>query len=56
MRHTLNSRRKSKTQLLKRKQRRQYRPFPYQRVAKMWEKGLTIARIAYAVDRVGSRL
>ena len=52
MRHTLNSRRKSKTQLLKRKQRRQYRPFPYRRVAKMWEKGLTIARIAYAVDRV----
>jgi hypothetical protein len=51
MRHKLTSRSKSKTQL-KRKQRRQYRPFPYLRVAKMWKKGMTIARIARAIDRV----
>jgi hypothetical protein len=29
-----------------------YRPFPYERVAKMWQKGVTIARIARAIDRV----
>ena len=51
MRHTLNSRSKSKTQL-KRKQRRQYRPFPYLRVAKMWKTGMTIPQIARAVNRV----
>lgn len=29
------------------------RPFPYLRVAKLWEKKKTIAQIAKAVDRVG---
>jgi hypothetical protein len=32
--------------------RRKYRPFPYQRVAKMWKLGMTIAQIARAVNRV----
>ena len=30
----------------------QYRPFPYERVAKMWKEGMTIAQIARAVNRV----
>jgi hypothetical protein len=34
------------------RKRRQYRPFPYERVAKMWTKGMTLARIAVAIDRV----
>ena len=29
------------------------RPFPYQRVARLWSKGRTIAEIAAAVGRVG---
>jgi len=32
--------------------RSQYRPFPYQRVGKMWKEGMTIAQIARAVNRV----
>src|ERR1700740_3076346 len=34
------------------RKRRQYRAFPYQRVAKMWKRGTTIAEIARAVNRV----
>src|SRR5438477_6818057 len=30
----------------------QYRTFPYLKVAKMWEKGMTIGRIARATKRV----
>ena len=29
-----------------------YRVFPYQKVAKLWERGKTIAQIAHAIDRV----
>jgi hypothetical protein len=36
----------------KRGRKRQYKKFPYAHVAKMWEKGMTIARIARAIDRV----
>jgi hypothetical protein len=36
----------------KRGRKRQYKKFPYDRVAKMWAMGLTIARIALAIDRV----
>jgi hypothetical protein len=43
---------RNKMRVQKPKQRRKYRPFPYERVAKMWEKGMTIARIAIAIDRV----
>ena len=41
-----------RTQKPRNRKRSQYRPFPYQRVAKMWRKGMTIAQIARAVDRV----
>ena len=43
---------RNKMRMQKSKKRRKYRPFPYERVAKMWEKGMTIARIALAIDRV----
>jgi hypothetical protein len=43
---------RNKMRVQKPKQRRKYRPFPYERVARMWEKGMTIARIAVAIDRV----
>jgi hypothetical protein len=36
----------------KRGSKRQYKKFPYERVAKMWAMGMTIARIALAIDRV----
>jgi hypothetical protein len=32
--------------------RTRFHPFPYGRVANMWKKGWTIARIARAIDRV----
>lgn len=31
---------------------RMNRAFPYHRVAKLWERGKTIAQIAHAIDRV----
>lgn len=34
------------------KERRPYRPFPYHKVARMWEKQMTIAEIAHAIHRV----
>jgi hypothetical protein len=33
-------------------QRKRYRRFPYQKVAKMWKERMTIAQIARAIDRV----
>ena len=33
-------------------QSRTYRPFPYHKVARLWERGKTIAQIAHAIDRV----
>jgi hypothetical protein len=41
-----------RTQGQRRGKRRSYRPFPYQRVAKMWKEDLTIAQIARAINRV----
>jgi hypothetical protein len=52
MKHKPTSRSNLKTQRLNRQRRREYRSFPYQRVAKMWKRGMTIAQIARAVNRV----
>jgi hypothetical protein len=42
----------TQVRISKSNKRRKYRPFPYQRVAKMWAKGMTIAGIARAINRV----
>ena len=47
----MSSRRMTKARVFK-SRRRKNRPFPYQRVAKMWKTGMTIARIARAINRV----
>ena len=44
--------RRNRVRVQKSNKRRKYRPFPYQRVAKMWKQGRTIAQIARAVNRV----
>ncbi len=49
---------KHKAKLAKRKvvavPRAAHRPFPYDRVAELWQQGKTIAEIAAAIDRVGT--
>jgi len=52
MNRTKSMRTKKSKVKAKRGKRCQYRPFPYLKVARMWQKRMSISQIAHAINRV----